>query len=333
MEHTFMATEGPTKVVYILGPGRSGSGILGRILSTIEGTAFGGELRRVFSRGIRADRTCGCGRPHAECPVWSRVLTEGSPFVDPERSRICAAQRVVAPEHLGWRAALRLRRLTAPPPLDTPAGRYLAGYTALHEAFADAAGATVVIDSSKSAADAALLAVRSDVPAVIVQLIRDPRGVVFSLLTHTAGDARPLGRRIAAIRGAARWVAKHVTNEVLLRRYGPGRSVVVHYERLIEDPRSVVDAVAKIVGMPSPAVELAPGVAIPVPEVHGPEGSLRRRFETSEVVLRLDTRWKRELDPVDRVLVTALTLPLLLRYGYPVRTGGRRVASDATAGG
>jgi Sulfotransferase family len=333
MEHTFMNRESSTTVVYILGPGRSGSGILGRVLSAIDGTAFGGELRRVFSRGIRADRTCGCGRPHAACPVWSKVLVDGSPFVDPDRARISEVQRTVAPEHLGWRAALRLRRLTAPPATNTPAGRYLAGYTALHEAFAEAAGATVVIDSSKSAADAALLAVRSDVPTVIVQLIRDPRGVVFSLLTHTAADAGPLRRRMVAIRGAARWVAKHLTNEALLRRYGPGRSVVVPYERLIEDPRSVVDEVAKVVGLPSPAIELAPGVPIPVPEVHGPEGSLRRRFETSEVVLRLDTRWQQELEPIDRVIVTALTLPLLLRYRYPVRTGGTRVASGAVAGG
>jgi hypothetical protein len=322
-----------TKVIYILGPGRSGSGVLGRVLSTIEGTAFGGELRRVFSRGIRTDRTCGCGRPHPECPVWSRILAESSPFTGPERAEISAAQRSVAPEHLGWRAALRLRRLTAPPPDATPAGRYLAGYTELHEAFADAADATVVIDSSKSAADAALLAVRTDVPTVVVQLIRDPRGVVFSLLTHTAADAGPLGRRLVAIRGAARWVAKHLTNEVLLRRYGPARSVVVRYERLIEDPRGVVDEVAKVVGLPSPAIELAPGVPISVPEVHGPEGSLRRRFETSDVVLRLDTRWERELGALDRIVITALTLPLLLRYRYPIRTRGRRVRSTAVAGG
>lgn len=324
--------DGFPRVLYVLGPGRSGSGILGRVLSTIEGTAFGGELRRIWSRGIRPDRTCGCGRPHAECPVWSAVLTEGSPFVEPGRSGVAAAQRAVAPEHLGWRSALRLRRLTAPPPTDDPAGRYLDAYTRLHGAFAAATGASVVIDSSKSAADAALLAVRTDVPTAVVQLIRDPRGVVSSLLSHNATGAGPFGRRAMAVRGAMRWVAKHATNEALRRRYGPDRSIVVRYERLVRDPRAVVDEVAKLLGLPSPALELAPGVPIPVPEAHGPDGSKRRRFETSEVVLRLDTRWERELHPVDRLLVTLITLPLLIRYRYPIRArrpralGARAVA-------
>jgi hypothetical protein len=332
MEHTFVNRDPSIEVLYILGPGRSGSGILGRVLSTIDGTAFGGELRRIYGRGIRPGRTCGCGRPHAECPVWSKILIEGSPFVDPRRAAISAAQHVVAPEHLGWRSALRLRRLTSPPPAETAAGRYLAGYTALHRAFAAATDSTVVIDSSKSAADAALLAVRTHVPTAIVQLIRDPRGVVFSLLTHNAADAGALGRRMMAVRGGLRWLATHATNEVLLRRYGPARSVVVRYERLIEDPRSVVDEVAKIVGLPPPAIELAPGVPTPVPQVHGPEGSRRRRFETDDIVLRLDTRWERELHPVDRALVTLVTLPLLLRYRYPIRTGSRRRAGSSAAG-
>jgi hypothetical protein len=127
-------------------------------------------------------------------------------------------------------------------------------------------------------------------------------------------------------------VAKHLTNEALRRRYGPDRSIVLHYERLIEDPRSVVEEVAKSVGLAAPAIELSPGVPIEVPEVHGPDGSKRRRFVPTQIVLRLDTRWQAELDPVDRFLVTAVTFPLLLRYGYPLRTP-RPSASTTTRPG
>jgi hypothetical protein len=320
-------------VVYILGPGRSGSGVLGRVLSTIDGAVFAGELRRIWSRGIRPGRTCGCGRLHADCPVWSTLLVDHAPFVEPRRSQVAAAQRAVAPDHLGWRAALRQRRRTTAPPPETPAGTYLDAYTRLHEAFAAASGATVVIDSSKSAADAALLAVRTEIPTVVIQLIRDPRGVVHSLIDHNASRAGPLGRRAMAVRGALRWVAKHLTNEALRARYGPDRSMVVRYERLVADPRSVVDRVAELVRLQPPAFELAAGVPIPVPEVHGPDGSRRRRFETEEIVLRLDARWEREMHPVDRTLVTLLTLPLLVRYGYPVRTPRRGEAQTATVAG
>ena len=131
-----------------------------------------------------------------------------------------------------------------------------------------------------------------------------------------------------AIRASVRWVAKHLTNEAIRRRYGADRSILLRYEQLIEDPRGTVEAVAKLVGQPSPVVDLARGVRIRVPEVHGPDGSKRQRFVTNEVVLRLDTRWQQELHLVDRFLVTLLTYPLLRRYGYPIRTPRRRVAAE-----
>lgn len=310
-----------TRVVYILGPGRSGSGVLGRVLSTIPGAAFVGELRRAWSRGLKADRTCGCGRPHAACPVWSAVLVPGASWVEPARSEIAEIQGRVAPERLGWLSALQHRGLPGPPDPGSPAGRYLAAYTELHEALARATGASLVIDSSKSAADAALLALRADVPTFLVQLIRDPRGVVYSLQRH-ADRGSWLGRRALAARGAVRWVAKHAANEALRRRF-PERSIAIRYEDLAADPQGAVESVAKLVGAALPLARLAPGLPIAVPEVHGPEGSRRRRFESAEIVVELDTRWYRGLGRLDRWLVTTLTYPLLRRYGYPIRVSAR----------
>jgi hypothetical protein len=246
-------------------------------------------------------------------------LVPGATLAEPSLAEIGRIQKRVAPEHPGPGSAIRLWRLSSPPLPSTDAGRYLAAYTDLHIAFARATGAEVVIDSSKSAADAMLFAVRPEVRTYVVQILRDPRGVAFSLQNHAAKQT-PLGQHLMAVRAAIRWVAKHVTNEAIRRRYGPDRSIVLRYEDLVEDPRNTVEAVAKLVGQPSPVVDLTPGVPIPVPEVHGPDGSKRLRFVTNEVVVQLDTRWQRELHPVDRFLVTLLTYPLLRRYGYPVRT-------------
>ena len=59
-----------------------------------------------------------------------------------------------------------------------------------------------------------------------------------------------------------------------------------------------------------------------IPEVHGPDGSSRQKFTPTQVVLRVDNRWRSELHPFDRVLMTFLTFPFLRRYGYPIRTKG-----------
>jgi hypothetical protein len=40
------------------------------------------------------------------------------------------------------------------------------------------------------------------------------------------------------------------------------------------------------------------------------------RLETGHVQLRLDEAWRTDMRVMDRATVTALTWPLLLRYGY-----------------
>jgi hypothetical protein len=40
------------------------------------------------------------------------------------------------------------------------------------------------------------------------------------------------------------------------------------------------------------------------------------RFQTGEIPLRKDMRWRRELSIGEHALALALTWPLLLRYGY-----------------
>src|SRR5687768_7919448 len=66
----------PTKVLYVLGSQRGGTTILGRLLGTIDGVEFGGEMRNLWGRGLRGPRSCGCGKGQWDCEVWSRVLAE-----------------------------------------------------------------------------------------------------------------------------------------------------------------------------------------------------------------------------------------------------------------
>ena len=313
-----VADEGRTKVLYIVGSSRTGSGILARVLSTIDGASYAGELRRLYSRGLREGRTCACGRAHAECPVWSKLLLPGAPYLQPGLRELGRLQAQAAPDHHSWWAAQRHLRRDAPPPPDTPAHRYLDVYSELHRAFAEATGATLVINSSKSPADAALLFFAPELSVYCVHMVRDPRGVVFSFQRH-AEKTRGLGARVMAARAALLWLAKHLAAERVLRRYGPERSLLVRYEGFVDDPKSTVDAVAKLAGLASPIVALSSGIPITVPEAHGPDGSRWLRFVGTEVTVAIDDRWRSQLAPIDRLLATLLTLPLLHRYGYPVR--------------
>jgi Sulfotransferase family len=309
----------PTTVLYILGSSRTGSGILARFLSTIEGTAYAGELRRLYSRGIRPGRTCSCGRSHSDCPVWSKLLIPGASHLQPSLAELGRIQREAAPDRHPWFAALRYIRRSSPPEPQSSAGRYLAAYAALHESFGEATGANVIINSSKSPADAALLALAPSLSVRCVQMVRDPRAVAFSFQKH-AGKNAGLAGRMKALGAAFSWLGKQVTGELVRRRYPRDRWVVVGYERFCEDPRPTVEAVAKWLAVPPPLADLRPGIPLTVQEAHGPDGSRWRRFVGTEVVLEEDDRWRRDMHPLDRFLVTLVTFPLLHRYGYPIRT-------------
>ena len=74
------------RVVSIVGPGRSGTTLLGEILGEVPGVFDAGELRWLWRRGLGEDRRCGCGEheffgvsgrrfPRAACDtqVWTMV--------------------------------------------------------------------------------------------------------------------------------------------------------------------------------------------------------------------------------------------------------------------
>ena len=315
------SASGKVRVVYIGGSSRSGTGILGRVFSRIDGAAHGGELRRLWSRGLRPGKTCDCGRPHSECPIWSELLVPGASYIEPSIAELSHVQAAAAPESHAWLHALRILRRRSPPAASSAAARYVELYSDLYQAFARSAGSSIVMDNSKNPADAALFVDAPGIEAYCVQIVRDPRGVLFSARKRSSPDDPGRFRPLETTKVAVYWMLRQMTFNALRRRYGDERSLVVIYERLMENPNLALADACSMLGEPEPAGDLQSGVPFRVPEVHGPDGSSVQRFVTTEVVLRVDDRWIGDLHPADRALMTFLTYPLLRRYGYPIRAG------------
>jgi hypothetical protein len=316
-----MADTAPTSVVYVLGAARGGTTIVGRVLGSLDGVAFGGELRRLWGPAQRPGRTCGCGRTLDACEVWSKVRAGASGLDD--ATDILRLQRSVAPRHLWWHAWRMTRSSAHPPPNQAS---YLAALSDLYHAFARATGVSVVVDTSKKAPDAALLPLGPSLSAHCVQVVRDPRGVVYSRRKRTTPGEASRPRPLASLRTALHWVVTQMAAEAVRRRYGPERSVLVRYEEFADDPTPVLRTVARLVGVR--ASEPVPvGQAIEVGVGHGPDGN--GRFKDPYVVLRRDDAWRTELHPLDRTLITLVTYPLLRRYGVRVRVRG----SSGSVGG
>ncbi|WP_245647193.1 sulfotransferase [Microtetraspora niveoalba] len=303
-------------VIFVGGLGRSGTTLLERLLGELPGAVPLGEVVHLWARGVHADEPCGCGEPFSRCPFWGKVgdLAFG-------RWTAGEADRV-----LRLRAGVdRTRRLPLLALGGFPAfgrGRraaelraYVSAYASIYAAAAEVADGDWVIDSSKHASLACCLAAAGGTRARlrVVHVVRDPRAVAASWRSDVTRpeDGRPMARW-APGRTAVHWLAQNLAFELLRRRGVP--VVRIRYEDLLLRPAETLRELAAELGLPLPpgALPFLDGREALLGVAHTVSGN-PMRFAVGRV--RFSER-RVALPPAHRLLVTALTWPLLLRYGY-----------------
>lgn len=315
----------PVPVIYIAGIGRSGSTILGRALGSLDGFASVGEIMHVFGRGMQHNERCACGAPVRSCPVWGAVvrdleaegLYEDAAALDEYRHRMTEGRAALSP-FLPWRPPTARRRLA----------RFRRLLSAVYRSLHRRTGSRVIVDSSKNPAYARILLGVPAVRTYVVHLVRDARGVAFSMEKKrrrpgTPEDSELLDRRSAAV-GSTLWSAANLLTESL--RDDAAGYVRIRYGDFVRSPDEEVGRVLASLGSVggSPGrderVRHLGGGAVPPAVQHVLAGN-HVRGETGRLDLEEDLEWLRALTPAKRWLVSALTLPLLVRYGYDVRAG------------
>ena len=312
----------PPIVVYIAGSGRSGSTLLERALGEIPGFVNVGELIDLYRRTAAHDERCGCGQAFAQCPFWSRVGDRAfGGWPEQKISEIARLQGKVARQRRVPRL-LAMRLAGARFRADVAA--YGASYAGLYDAVVAEAGAACVVDASKWPVQALALA-RGGLDVRVIHLVRDVRGVAYSLgkpdvsRPHAVTEADVMSH-LGAAEAAARWVAVQ-SQAGLLRRCGLPVTRM-RYEEFVRHPRQAVEAALAGIGLPVPAAHLAHlgDGRVVLGTSHGLSGN-PSRFRDGEITLRADETWRAGLSRRDRLIVTAIGLPLMLRYGIPA-TGG-----------
>lgn len=308
----------PTRVLYLIGWGRSGSTVLANILGEIDGFFTVGELHYLWERSLIEGRRCGCGMPLRECPVWSKVMDrlEGGSPLDPNEVRAWLDDALRIRHTPGL---LRMRRGASLHP--AALANYGGLLERLYRAVAAETGARVVVDPSKLPADAALLRLMPGVDPYYVQLVRDPRAVAWSWRRPKAqGDpnAPEMMRTHGTVMSAANWDAFNLAAGRLAAKVGPARFLRVRYEDLVAEPRATVAAIAALVGEGDASLPFSDARTAMLSPNHTVSGN-PDRFGSGPVTLRADREWLERQGAAARWTTTALTFPLLVRYGYPVR--------------
>ncbi len=307
------------RILYIAAGYRSGSTIIERILGQSEGLFAAGEVYRIWTCGFLENWLCGCGKPFRECEVWRRVCEAAGARgkcidpVDMERlqNELC---------HSRW-VSLRAWLSADLERAGRKAASYLDAMIELYRAIHRVTGCRVVIDSSKSSVYPYHLMRSEQADVYVVHLVRDPRAVAYSwqrkkFLVQKGGYFR----RIPPTRVALSWIGTQLATSHLYSR-NPGRYLLVRYEDFIRHPRRWTGRILSMVGesgqsppFTNDAVRLAAG--------HGIGGN-SVRFDNGTVRLIPDDEWKQNLSLGNRIWIGALTMPLLLRYGYaPVPARG-----------
>jgi UDP-N-acetylglucosamine transferase subunit ALG13 len=308
------------RVLYIGGWGRSGSTLLDRALGQLPGFVSLGEVRELWQRGARENRPCGCGKPFLDCEFWSAVGDAayggwGRLDLDEALSLRYAVDRP-------WSAPM-LWRGSGWSGFEAKVARYLELLRPLYGAIRAVSGADVIVDSSKLPMHAMLLR-RIPVDLRLVHLVRDSRGVAFSWQKHvrnrvTDGDPQFM-ERYDPVSASMRYV---LYNELTGRLGREVPSMLLRYEDFVARPAETLGWVADLAGAERGPGDLAfvRGEQIDLRPNHTVDGN-PMRFAVGPVTLRPDEEWRTRMEPVDRRVVTALTLPLLRRYRYGARAAG-----------
>ena len=313
------------KVLYIMSWGRSGSTLLDNLLGEVPGFFSAGELHRLWERGLLQNSRCGCGLEVSRCPVWKEVVHRVG--VDAQRSGFVPEPRTIAnyrADTLRVRNTRRLLRLARQTDLDHDLAWYVTTVSSLYRNVAEVTGATVIVDSTKSPADAAILRAVSGVEPFFIHLVRDPRAVAHSwqrerLLTDLS-QPRPMVRHPPA-GSTMSWLAWNLGAESVRRAYPAGTSMLVRYEDFVSEPKSTIQEIIGLLDEPDRELSFLQGFTAKLEVNHTVSGN-PSRYAVGSVELRADTEWTRELPSRDRALATAIALPLLRRYGYSVRGHG-----------
>lgn len=219
-------------VLYIMGTGRSGTTILEILLANNEGFAGVGEVKHIFRDGFIADHQCSCGRSTRTCELWSSVRRSTKWTQDDVEHLASTVTKLESHQHfpLTW-AGFGSRKAEQ---------EYSAAARDLFRSVGQARGCKVVVDSSKFAGRALLLAKAFPERIKVLCITRSAEGLIKAFAKQNETEQKPKGPLAAS----AYYLYVLLCMRLVKARLGK-RCFAIRFEDLNRDPQAVFAAIER----------------------------------------------------------------------------------------
>jgi hypothetical protein len=302
-------TSNKIKVIYIAGCSFSGTTLFSNIIGQLNGFFTAGEVRCIWDESIVRNYKCGCGLPFNNCQTWCEILKEA--FPDKYENLDALAFEMIP---------LRESRLDLPKffmpwyqeKFKLERKLYLSNLDKLYMGIANFTGCKYIVDSSKSPLYAYVLSLLPSVDLRVIHLFRNPVAVQHSCLKRKQRGVKML-KKYNIFNGSLTWNFSNLASEVLCQQRHISKYVRVSFEEFISDPENILSNVLDDLNIAVNELPFSEDKRISIPVNHTVIGN-RNRFEKQTVILKMDDRWRMEMNILDRLIVNLITAPLQLKY-------------------
>lgn len=302
----------PVRIAYIAGYGRSGSTILDIALGQHKEIVGAGEITALTRHVWANNEYCACGSPIRDCSFWRAVCREWLGDKDTQMmSEYCALQK----KYEGLSVLIKLL-------CKIGLGRSFAQYTVrtkrLYEIMSSCSNRQLIVDSSKLPGRAMALAQIPGIDMRVIHLVRDGRGVAWSLLRSYSRDAKSgLQKEIrpkSVFRTALRWSVVNLAVEYLSRKLGADRIMRVRYEDFASDPAAVMQQIGSFLELDLSRTGVSLEAGAPLDPEHQVAGNRLRM--SAAITLQKDESWRTRMPVGQQLSFERLGGWMLKRYGY-----------------
>ena len=231
-------------ILYIAGYSRSGSTILDMLLGAHPEAVSTGELTFILEDGRDPKRLCTCGEPYAKCQFWGAWIAAHLPD-----EKTAASLR-----HMETRE--NLDKVLSGDVSTPEAESYKAYIDGLMSHIGQAAAPQVIVDSSKTARDAAGRALAlsriAGFDVRMLHLTRNPRSTVKSYIetgSNWAAEGYHKKKSFESWRPIFGWKYANAIARQVGRELGDDRYMHVRYENLMNNPEAELARIGAFSGL------------------------------------------------------------------------------------